>query len=512
VTASEAARARAEGPSLRNLLLTFALLSLGGTAEAQFVDPTSSAYARCKLALEKGDTAQSADVACADPDWSLRQMRIHEAQALIRRVRQQEPGEGIFVGQIDTGYTMHPSIKYRLALGDSMNVLKPQDTALDTFSKGFVGAITFGKLLNPANRDPGHGTKTASILVGDPRATSKPATTGWVSGVAPAVKLIPVRGSKGPALGPIGQVQAARAICYLAGGVVRSESEGFCTDQGPAEEAGFAIPPLGHPVDVITISRAAPVEGPLPNSDRLQNALAYARSKGVVIVAASGDYESVTAYPAEACAVVSVGATIVTGSPWKPGSPHARPDSQGRLDACDQQRGLKIDVSAPGAGVWRAETARRPGQQHEDDPYRYGVGKGTSFGTPAVAGIAAMWLQYHPEIRAKYAPELVPYVFSYVVREHGARAASDICEDAVNAQGSWQYTPRMLEVFCMEKNTRWDTDYGAGIVDALGVLEAALPDVEVVCSDIRRRGGNSLDACRVPEERRISPGPGRNPR
>lgn len=499
---------------------------------------TSRAYEACleDLRKEKSTAFAAAKAACRNPEWNLDQMRIREAWQFLAApspargwAGSRRPGAGIVVGQVDTGYTLHPSIKCRLDLVSAMNVLEPKNSALDTFSKGFLGVATLGFFPNPLNRDPGHGTKTASLLVGDPSVVGNPAETGWATGAAPWVRFIPVRGSKGPALGLVGQVQAARAICYLAGGRPRPRDEDagpFCTEPDPDARETIPIPPLPprangrRAVDVISISRAAPIVAGVDVRQALKDAIRFARERGVIIVAASGDHESLTAYPAEDCAAISVGGTVITGAPWlasKPlyGSPHASPPAQGAsLDSCDRTTGLKIDVSAPSAGVWRATTKRRQGRYDPGRaPFEYGIGKGTSFGTPSVAGIAAMWLQYNPALRERYRVELIPYVFSYVLR----RTARDPVDACLAMKPLWVEWPEKTEIekrlFCEEQAAWWTRAkwrdagepaagkpslYGAGIADALGVLERELPDPTEVCADLQRRGADlpRLGVCR----------------
>jgi hypothetical protein len=540
------------------LLLT---LSMGGdpcaadaaagrpTLETTPVFVSGAAYDKCMETLKSDKESPGREVACADPDWGFKQMRIQEAHDLLG-AQGKLPGDGIWIGQVDTGYSMHPAIKDRLDLVKARNVLKPTQSARDTYSIGFLGWLTSGAWVNPIYRDPGHGTKTAGFVIGDPEAAKEPGKTGWARGAAPHVTFIPVRGSKGPALGPIGQRQAAKGFCYLAGGRVGSGEEGKkgrCDPPNADESAGVPIPPLGRPVDVITVSRAAPTAKFLAYNDSMRVALGFARDRGVIVVAASGDYKGIQAYPAQSCAVVSVTSTIATAAPWW-GSPHIAfkyskskellPPSQ----HCEEAGSLKVDVSGPGAGVWRAGLEGKPGEFHEKDPFVYGIGRGTSFTTPVVAAVAALWRQYHQheDVTQRTAPtftnvctsvrkgvrdavceryrvkkpqdggqsshreqenkdewdvSLIPYAFSYVIRKSGVRTPQEICDDAGKLGPSWGYSPRMIAEVCRGAAKPWDAHYGAGILDARRVLEAPLPDISAVCNDIRSRGGTPPAAC-----------------
>lgn len=285
------------------------------------------------------------------------------------------------------------------------------------------------------------------------------------------------------------------------------------------------------------MSRAAPTAKFLAYNDSMRVALDFARDRGVIIVAASGDYKGIQAYPAQSCAVISVSSTIATAAPWW-GSPHIAfkysknkellPASQ----HCEEAGSLKVDVSGPGAGVWRAGLDGKPGDFHEKDPFVYGVGRGTSFTTPVVAAVAALWRQYHqsddatqtkvptftnvctsvragvrdkvcelygvvrqPDVDQEADVSLIPYAFSYVLRKSGVRTPQEICDDAEGQGPSWGYTPGMIAEVCRGGAKPWDTHYGAGILDARRVLEAPLPEIGAVCSDIRLRGGTPPRVC-----------------
>ena len=495
--------------------------------DGSFLNEKSRAYQECVDDLTKrgeakaGDTAAvAADVACARPDWSLVHMNIPGAWELIRTSKEgwtgAEPGSGIAVGQVDTGYTLHPAVKDRYSLAESVSTLKLGDSAQDTMSRG-----PWYLFFKAAFRDPSHGTKTASIVIGDPTAPKDPQNEGWVTGVSPAVKLIPVRGTKGPGLLVVGPNQAARAICYLAGGYVKPKGVGgddICFET-PNPSWGPTLPKLATPVKVMTIARGATASEHLMRRDGLRQALRFARDRGIIVVAASGDYEDFTVYPAESCAVISVGANVISGAPWLvqyprflsgiarklhlSGSPPAREDDLGNVDDCGQFSGLKIDVSAPGAGVWRAATTEK--DDHAEVRYLYGTGKGTSFSTPAVAGIAAMWLQYRAkDISKQYADRrLIPYAFSYIVRTpKGVSSPVAVC---AAAKKRWH-----LSTDCNVIARSWESPkgslFGRGVINAVGVLTAPLPTESEICYDLYSRHGAS-DAetmgCRQPPPVRL---------
>ncbi|MGH8867735.1 MAG: S8 family serine peptidase [Actinomycetes bacterium] len=124
-----------------------------------------------------------------------------------------------------------------------------------------------------------------------------------------------------------------------------------------------------HGADVINMSFGGSA------TDWLErDAVAYAQSKGVLLVASAGNAgTSDLHYPAALPGVLSVGATSASGT--------SRPSwsSYGRW----------VDLAAPGAGI----RAAVPGG-------RYGTVSGTSFSAPLVAGEAALLLAVQPTATA----------------------------------------------------------------------------------------------------------------
>jgi subtilisin family serine protease len=464
-----------------------------GAATASGGAPRASVSARQLCMASK----KIPSAVCLDPEWGAKQMRIRDAWRLMierQSSRDTLPGTPVSVGQIDTGYTLHPAITRSLDLSRAQNFLEKGECALDKFSKGILHFLTFGLLTNPANRDPGHGTKTASILVGIPPAAGR-AEDGWVLGVAPGVRLVPVRGTKGPALGSVGQVQAAKSICYLAGGVEhpqyyylldRSRPVKFCIRQDDPAAKDSTSPRLDERVQAISISRG----GIGPPDKSLRDALDFARDSGVIVVAASGDYENLNLYPADACSVISVAGSTIEALPWR-GSPKGRPPFN-----CDDDTGLKIDIAGPGEFVWRAET-RKKGSLYT---YSFFPGRGTSFAAPAVAGVAALWLEYRAiEIEQTYVQDLIPFAFRYVLHHGGARLPAAVCAEARERQAEWEYSASQVETFCKGGDYEWKPQlYGAGILDAVGVLQARLPTRDELCEELRSKKWTPPPSCGRP--------------
>ncbi|MGH7845022.1 MAG: S8 family serine peptidase, partial [Candidatus Binatia bacterium] len=130
-----------------------------------------------------------------------------------------------------------------------------------------------------------------------------------------------------------------------------------------------------HGAKVINISI-----GGSSNSSTLQNAVNYAWSKGVVIVAsAMNNNTSTPYYPAALTNVLAVAAT-----------------DQYDNKASFSNYGSWIDVAAPGTYIY---TTKNGGA--------YGNWQGTSFSSPLVAGLAALVFSHNPELSNAQVVDLI---------------------------------------------------------------------------------------------------------
>ncbi|MFI6821780.1 type VII secretion-associated serine protease mycosin [Micromonospora sp. NPDC050187] len=133
---------------------------------------------------------------------------------------------------------------------------------------------------------------------------------------------------------------------------------------------------VDHGAKVVNISNGGPTTSPA-----LDEAVRYAQSKDVVVVAAAGNAEQGDAgvlYPARLPGVIAVGATDRDGEPWSGGT-----------------RGEQIAVTAPGVDV--STTAGRWSDLTEGG---YVTVDGTSAAAPLVAGAAALIRARYPEASA----------------------------------------------------------------------------------------------------------------
>jgi thermitase len=121
-----------------------------------------------------------------------------------------------------------------------------------------------------------------------------------------------------------------------------------------------------HGATVINMSVAGARYSPV-----IANEIAYARAKGIILVAASGDDPNALSYPAADPNVISVTATDQRDQAAYP------PSSQ-----------TKVDLAAPGVGV-RVSVPEKGGSGY----YEY---SGTSFAVPQVSGVIALMQSVHP--------------------------------------------------------------------------------------------------------------------
>ncbi len=216
-----------------------------------------------------------------------------------------------------------------------------------------------------------------------------------VAGVAFESQIVPVR-----VLGRCGGYTSdiADGIIWASGGNV----SGAPTNQNPA--------------DIINMSLGG--EGSCGST--YQNAINYARSRGVsVVVSAGNDNANVSGYrPANCSNVIAVAATNRSGG-----------------KASFSNYGSKVDLAAPGVNVNSTSNAGITTEGNE----MYRTNSGTSMAAPHVSGVAALMLSVKPGLSTSAVEGIL---------KASARAFPDACNDC-----------------------------GTGIVDALSALQMALREI-----------------------------------
>lgn len=289
-----------------------------------------------------GETKKAVDAASTDAVWHLTMLGLQEAWKVWKMragFAELEPGTGIRVGHPDTGYTDHPLLEGKLINGK----ITGPEPGPGNFGKSFLeneqGRPGRDNLQGiPLADAPGHGTNTASLIVGGKWPV---AGAGNPIGAAPGAKIIPLR--------------IATRVIHFDFKNVRD-----AINEARAREA-----------DVISMS----LGGPFPDRS-LREAIKKAINAGMIVVSASGNLVPTTVFPAAYPESLAIGGVNALGLGWEGSS-----------------GGSMVDLSAPSSQVRHATATIEEGKK----PFDVLPGWGTSFATALVAGIASLWLSYFGE-------------------------------------------------------------------------------------------------------------------
>lgn len=303
--------------------------------------------------------AERCGASSADVDWV--RDELHVAAALAQLPAGVDL-RSIRIGHPDSGYTDHGALRdARLALDLDRDVISDDDDARDPLRPprtSFWNALP----------NPGHGTSTASVIVGD-------GDPSGLRGVAVGVTLVPIRATE--SVVQVFDTDVAKAVRW-------------------ARRGGCAV-----------VSMSLGGKGLFG----LQDAIGEAVDDGMIVMAAAGNKVGFVTAPASYDNCIAVAATGPGGARWSGSS-----------------RGAAVDVSAPGACVWCAQfdwDVSPPG-------FVVRRSHGTSYAVAHLAGVAALWLAVHGRdtIAATYGRRNVQAAFLYVLRRPGVCARSaDWSED-----------------------------------------------------------------------------------
>lgn len=304
----------------------------------------------------------------------------------------------VTVAVVDTGVDLdHPELAALLVAGQDMVDLGPNPGPP---TPGWVWEGDFNGRDNVAQDEVGHGTHVAGTI-----ACSSNDATG-VAGVTWGCRIMPVK------------------VLNRARRLSDNRISGFGTSVDIAAGIRWAA---DHGARIINMSLGGP-----SNDQVTANAVAYALSRGVLVVAAMGNTGNATPqFPAALPDVLAVAAVDINDAraPFSSMGPH-------------------IDVSAPGVGILST-----------DWDNTYGTKDGTSMASPHVAGVAALMLSCRGT--------LTPAQLRQMIRDT-ARPLRDNPTDPV-------------------PNDR----YGTGLVDARAAVDAACPQVRsiriITCPSIQVR-------------------------
>jgi subtilisin family serine protease len=246
--------------------------------------------------------------------------------------------------------------------GTDATVIAILDTGIDLLhpdlqSKVVSGGRDFVNNDFDATDDNWHGTHVAGIAAADTNNSE------GIAGVAWNCKLLPVKVLDEEGLGYYSWI--AQGIRWAAG----------ITDDGADG------PPRA---DVISMSFGGPSEGNI-----LREALNYAKSRGLVLVASAGNEDDSVYYPAaydEYC--IAVAATDYNDErPWWSNS------------------GPEVDVAAPGVRI----ISCAPTWFWGPGSFPYGYAEGTSQAAPHVAGLAALIKDVKPWLRVDEIMDIIRF-------------------------------------------------------------------------------------------------------
>lgn len=351
-------------------------------------DELSALHAFSTLAgvagVTKADGSKVHDDYMARPDdpatpppgdgWFLVEVKAPGAWALFPGGLQGQAWRTIKVGHVDTGIAPHPA--FGGGPQTSKNVLWHE--GVNYKGSGFpVDPLGY-----PGN--PGHGTKTASVIAGCDEEN------GYY-GVAPGATVVPYR-------------------------VTNSVVVDFLNNKTAMDKAiTHAVAHAG--CRVVSISLGDPCGA----STSVGAAIDLAYEEGVIVVAAAGNVTSEVTYPGRYARTITAGGSTKSGRPWQGGS-----------------RGVRVDLSAPAADVYRAE----PGGLYG------GGGDGTSYATAQIAGAAVLWLAYRSEEIKRI------YNQGWQIVE----AFRTLARQSARVPPNWP-----------------DREFGAGVLDCEALLKASLP-------------------------------------
>ena len=228
-------------------------------------------------------------------------------------------GEGVRICHPDSGWTDHVDLDSgRIDRTASLNLMEAGVDARDPL--GYKG-------------NPGHGTKTGSVLVSDGGFGASGGTTapGKVTGLAPKATLVPIRTFN----------SVIRVLDSNTARAVRHATKAQC--------------------DVISMSLGGRA------FFGLERAINDAVRRDIIVVNAAGNCIGMVVAPASYDNAIAVGATNADNKPWKGSS-----------------KGRAVDISAPGEDVYVADAVagsdRHRGQSRQRHLVRDRGGRGRGRG------------------------------------------------------------------------------------------------------------------------------------
>lgn len=320
--------------------------------------------------------------------WHLERLRMRDVWHLAT-------GKGVTVAVIDTGVASSGSLYLQDAPDKRFTVYDLAEGLDDPKQRAENGV------------DCNHGTWVTSLLAAGRSPEGKPVDSRVeFSGIAPDARVISYR------------------TLTTSGGSEEGDDEPM--PLGPTIEA--VIDAVERGVDVINLSLV--VDGRTPGVEELGAAIELALSRGIIVVAASGNTDQIQgslAYPASFEGVISVGAS-------------------NRADGASDvsQYGATVDVGAPGDKLIALSPSRGDASRGVQSQVYSQPISGTSFAAPIVSGVVALMIE---------------------------RQAADGLAPLTPAE----VKQRLVETADPPSSSAPDLRLGAGIVNPLRVLSGEVP-------------------------------------
>lgn len=347
--------------------------------------------------------------AAANKLWSLEYVKAPAAQVAVRTALNLPAGreaQGVRIAHLDTGYRRHPELFYES--GDYATVLPAMGFNLVGETRDPFDPLLRDSLL----ASPGHGTSSGSVIVSPLGCQLTGAQAPCVNGTAPGAQLIPVRVTSSVVV--LNQRRMAEAIFAVAEGKrVR-----------------------GNPRIISLAMGGAP-------SWALWRASRKAERAGMLLIAPAGNFTDTVVWPARFDSAIAVGAISIKCLPWSGSS-----------------AGSRVDISAPGESVWRAQV--NPDTQSDF----ISMGSGTTYAAATTAGVASLWVARHAD-----SPEFRRLIETGAVTREFRRAIKATAWRPIAADG------RLPPNNKCAASVTWDGNRnGAGVVDAEKLVIEPLQD------------------------------------
>ena len=415
-------------------VLVFSMLPMASTTDALPQLPFDVMIYREEFACDIEETMASSDsLSVVTPFW------VDMVDAEIP-----EDGEGVYVAVLDTGLvSLWPWFFSEANIASGLGKGFTHDVWWNGVDFEWGPLRDDRGFITDDFKGSGHGTHVTSTVVG-----FNYNDMFWVRGVAPKATIIPVL------VLDYWMVPYPGGNAYFGGGTNEMVSAGINYIADLAET-------LDGPV-IISMSLGGPSPSPM-----IEEAIDYAISKGVIVVASAGNegYAGMGwpgAYPQVISCAMAAWTEQFVWSSWLDDVPEKlnTPDSWGNnwqvyLDDISSrpnkdlgQKSHHLDVTTPGSAIV--------------GPYKsafaYNLGYyylwGTSMSAPHVSGIAALVLQLHPS--------LMQLATETILKNAAARLP-------IPSDGSWVYDP-WYGVYHFE----WfGNDWGRGFLQADNAMKVA---------------------------------------